>query len=159
MGFRSEISGVYCIRNVINNHIYIGSSKRIKDRIKIHLYYLRRGCKHNHLLQEDWDMYGGKNFKWSVLITCHHDMLLWYEQQFLDQWNPEYNIHTSAYGPIGIKRSKETRYKMSEANRRENLSEETLRRRSESLKGKHLSEEHKRKLSESQKKHYARKEY
>ena len=52
--------------------------------------------------------------------------------------------------------SEETKKKIGEAHKRENLSEETRRKMSESAKGKHFSDEHKRKLSEAAKgKHHS----
>lgn len=31
-------SGIYCIRNIVNNKVYIGKSKNIYNRITQHIY-------------------------------------------------------------------------------------------------------------------------
>lgn len=38
-------SGIYCIRNIINNKVYIGKSKNIYNRITQHIYLLRNKSK------------------------------------------------------------------------------------------------------------------
>lgn len=52
---------------------------------------------------------------------------------------------------LGWHHTKETRRKISEASKRENLSEETRHKRSEAAKGRKFSKEHRRHLSEAQK--------
>jgi group I intron endonuclease len=93
-------SGVYQIRNLINNKVYIGSSKNIKSRRRDHLYYLRHG-QHNRYLQQDWNKYGENNFIFEVLLECSDDRktLLAEEQKLLDKIKPEYNIFIIAYSP------------------------------------------------------------
>ena len=59
-----------------------------------------------------------------------------------------YNMTSGGDGTPGLHPSDETRRKLSEARRRENLSEGTLRRRSESLRGRQFTEEHKRKIGD-----------
>lgn len=179
-----KICGVYWIRNKINNHIYIGSSRNVKHRIDHHRYMLNMCAHANSLLQHDMDELGLKNFSYRVLITCHPDMLHWYEQQFLDQWHPEYNVYPFADSPRGSKHSEETKEKISLAHMGYRHSEESKRKMSVSRMGnknavgnknwlgrKHreeskmkisnsrknikYSEESKRKISESQKKRLA----
>jgi group I intron endonuclease len=117
--------GIYWIRNKINNHIYIGHSVDLKSRRRSHKTELKRGVSPHRLLQEAADEFGLKNFSFRTLITCHPDMLLWYEQQFIDQWKPEYNIHPRADSSNGIKRSEEAKKNMSLAQTGRTHSEET----------------------------------
>lgn len=84
-------SGIYQIRNKINNKIYIGSSKNLVERERTHFVNLRINHHTNKHLQASFNKYGSENFVFETLLTCHPDMLIWYEQQFLDQWKPEYN--------------------------------------------------------------------
>lgn len=63
-----------------------------------------------------------------------------------------YNMTSGGDGTPNYHPSEETRKKLSNARRKENLSEETLRRRSDGLRGRKFSEEHKRKMSEAQSK-------
>lgn len=95
-----KISGIYQIKNLVNSKIYIGSSKDVYLRRTQHFRKLRQNKHINAILQHSFNMYGIDNFEFEVLITCHPNMLLFYEQQFLDQWKPELNVATSATAPF-----------------------------------------------------------
>jgi group I intron endonuclease len=144
--------GVYWIRNKVNNHIYIGHSVDLNNRLGVHRYELRHSTSHHRLLQDAVDKYGLKNFSFRILITCHPDMLEWYEQQFLDQWKPEYNIHPRADGGIGSKHSEEYKKKMSLAKMGSKHSEESKKKMSLAHKGHKLSEETKMNMRIGQRK-------
>jgi group I intron endonuclease len=100
-------SGVYQIRNITNNEIYIGSAKSLNSRKRTHFSNLKYNRHHSIHLQRAYNLYGKENFIFEILITCDPTMLIWYEQQFLDQWKPEYNISPTAQNTTGIKHSKE----------------------------------------------------
>jgi group I intron endonuclease len=106
------ISGIYRIKNKINNKIYVGSSVDIRGRFRSHRSKLVRSVHENPHIQSAWNKYGKKNFSFEIMITCHPEMLLWYEQQFIDQWNPEYNLCPTAGNCLGRKFSEETRKKI-----------------------------------------------
>ena len=58
---------VYCIKNLINNKVYIGETIKGKLRWKKHLTDLRGSYHGNKLLQEDFDKYGEEAFEWTIL--------------------------------------------------------------------------------------------
>jgi hypothetical protein len=58
---------VYCIKNLINNKVYIGETIKGKLRWKKHLTDLRGNYHRNKLLQEDFDKYGEEAFEWTIL--------------------------------------------------------------------------------------------
>jgi group I intron endonuclease len=167
----TAISGVYCIRNKTNLHLYIGSAQDVHDRIKNHHWTLAKGNK-NTLLQSAFKEFGIDNFETEIILTCPVDMLEYYEQQCIDQLNPEYNIQKKVrkINYRGSVRSAETKAKMSLiliGNKRgvgnknavgHKWSEEDKARMSTQRKGKHidngltghkLSEETKAKISAS----------
>ena len=60
--------GIYCIRNIINNKIYIGKSKNIYTRIAQHIQCLNKESKdENRYLIHAWNKYGRDNFEYFVL--------------------------------------------------------------------------------------------
>ena len=55
-------SGIYCIRNSINNKCYVGQSKNVKKRFIHHKSMLRKNEHNNPYLQNSWNKYGENNF-------------------------------------------------------------------------------------------------
>lgn len=84
-------SGIYKIENIINNKVYIGSSKNTKARWQKHKALLRHNKHHNNHLQSAWNKYGENSFIFSIVELCPIDSLLNREQHFIDTLNPEYN--------------------------------------------------------------------
>ena len=60
--------GIYCIRNIVNQKVYIGKSKNIYTRICTHISSLRRKTKdENRHLINAWEKYGEDKFEYFVL--------------------------------------------------------------------------------------------
>lgn len=88
-----NVEGVYFIQNLINNKIYIGSSKNLYRRYHNHKNALNsksaEGCI---ILYKSYKRYGISNFKFNI-IKITKDYHLW-EDLFIRLLNPEYNIAT-----------------------------------------------------------------
>lgn len=91
--------GIYKIRNRVNGKEYIGSSVRILRRFRDHKYALRRGEHKNKKLQNAWNKHGEHAFEFCVVMLTSKDMLRFYEQRFLDQMQPAYNLNPIADKP------------------------------------------------------------
>ncbi len=92
-----NISGIYKITNLSNGRFYIGSSCRVKYRMKAHYRELSRGRHNNRFLQRCFDKYGENNFLFEIIEECKKEELLRLEQKYLDQFftlepNKIYNI-------------------------------------------------------------------
>ena len=145
---------VYCIVNVKNNKKYVGSTVDFNRRKNRHINLLRKGCHHSLKLQRSFNKNGESSFNFLILeqIT-NKDELIETEQKWIDDLKPEYNMTQIAglNSHLGLKRSKETKEKISksltgkkqtekhlEANRNSHLglkqSEETKNKRSITLK-------------------------
>jgi group I intron endonuclease len=107
------ISGIYQIRNLINNKIYVGSSINLKNRKNTHFHKLRKNSHSNLHLQNAWNKYGENNFIFEILEECKEDFLLAEEQKYIEKIKPEYNIRKIAESNFGLKHSKESIEKMS----------------------------------------------
>jgi group I intron endonuclease len=105
-------SGIYIIKNIINNKIYIGSSMNIKKRWAEHKSDLIKNKHHSRTLQKSYNKHGLENFIFEVLEFVkhkNHKELFSLEQKYLDKYKPYerhvgYNISKSSMGPVGVKR-------------------------------------------------------
>jgi group I intron endonuclease len=151
--------GIYAITNIVNGKRYIGSSNDSDDRRQHHFAKLQRGIHPNRHLQAAYNLYGHDAFTFTVLQLCEEDALLSWEQAYLDEWKPEYNLNPIASKPPsnvgrrGFKmppRSDEWRRKQAEAHMGKSQSEESNRKRSETEKGRPKSAETRAKMSLAQ---------
>src|SRR3989304_8634000 len=93
------ISGIYEIRNIINNKIYIGSTKNLKRREADHFRSLCDNIHRNKYLQRSFNKYGKENFEFKILLICDSITRVFYEQIYIDKLKPEYNIYRVANSP------------------------------------------------------------
>lgn len=115
----TDNSGVYQIKNIMNNKIYIGSSFDVFERLLTHIRKLKNNKHTNKHLQNAWNKYGFNNFEFEILEKCetNKDILLQKEQIYLNlfkSWDRTigYNRNKIANSSLGIKRSIETIEKM-----------------------------------------------
>ena len=112
--YKDIICGIYEIKNVLNDHRYIGSSVHIYRRWGLHKWTLQHNKHRNVYLQRAWNKYGEKCFEFNMLETCEpvKDIILFIEQKYLDL-NPAYNLCKVAGNTMGRKHSKEAKRKLS----------------------------------------------
>ena len=126
-------SGIYEIRNIINNKSYIGSSKNLNHRRSTHFYDLRNSKHKNPHLQRSFNKHGENNFIFSILEECRLEDLINREQYYLNTYRPEYNILKIAGSSTGIKRPDQS-IRMKEFNKNRTISDKTKLRTSNTLK-------------------------
>lgn len=149
-------AGVYFITNLVNNKVYVGSSKNCYNREYGHFNSLRNGTHESIHLLRSFKKYGEQNF-WFTIVeehpnTVNRKYLFEREQMFIDalesyKHSKGYNILKTAGHSKGHKYTKE----QNEANRQRNLgkklSEEHRRAVSLGLMGREVSEETRSKIS------------
>lgn len=74
------MTGIYRIKNKINDKCYIGSSVNFDDRKNLHFSLLRRGIHHSIILQRAYDKYGLEFLSFEVLEHCEKEILIEREQ-------------------------------------------------------------------------------
>jgi group I intron endonuclease len=169
-----KISGVYGIQNLITGRIYVGSSQNVKTRLCAHKSLLQKTkTHHNFYLQNSWNKYGEKTFKFFLIEECGIEILYEREQYWFEYYKKHglvYNQREIVESGRGMKRSEqacknignakrgknhpmygkhlseETKKKISDANKNKNKTEETKKKISKTLIGTSLSEETKQKL-------------
>jgi len=109
-------TGIYQIRNVIDNKIYVGSSVNLRVRECEHFRSLKKGKHHSSKLQNAYHKYGKSSFVFEILEQCDRDALIETEQRYIDQLNPHYNIRkTASFHILNWRPTAELRSRMSEA--------------------------------------------
>jgi group I intron endonuclease len=68
-------SGIYIIKNNINNKIYVGQTINFYTRWRNHKYHLNKGTHNNYYLQHAWDKYGEQNFIFKIIEECPKENL------------------------------------------------------------------------------------
>jgi excinuclease UvrABC nuclease subunit len=112
--------GIYFIKNILTNDLYIGSAVNLRKRSQKHIRELNYNRHHSIILQNSWNKNGSKEFVFEVLeMVYNKENLLIREQFYLDTLKPRYNICPNAGSHLGKKASEETRKKMSESKKGE----------------------------------------
>ena len=91
-------SGIYQIKNIINNKVYIGSACDLNLRKRKHFSDLNLNKHHSIILQRAFNKYGGENFVFEILLFCPKEKLRILEQNLLDLNLGHYNSSKSASG-------------------------------------------------------------
>jgi len=156
----SNNCGIYKITNTVNGRFYIGSSQDIPLRWRQHKSHMNRNCHSNRHLQNSWNKHGEGSFTFEVLEYCEKERLIEREQFYIDNEKPAYNISPTAGNCLGVKRTDETKRKLSgkhngmygrsgesNPNYGKHHSEEARAKMSEAAKGRVFSEETRAKMS------------
>jgi len=128
------MSGIYQIRNTINNKVYIGLSKNTENRIYSHKKCLIRNLHENIHLQSSFNKYGESVFLFEMIEECDEDKLSEREKY----WIKKYKSHDRSYG-----------YNRTYGGEFGKLSDEIYIEYSKRLKGCTISEQQKKKISDT----------
>lgn len=108
-------SGIYGIKNKVNNKIYVGQTYDFQYRWGKHKTALRANTHSNRKLQFAWNKYGENNFEFFIIEECGLDVInereiYWIE--FYDSLNSGYNLCEGGDGIRGYKHTEEEIQKM-----------------------------------------------
>lgn len=134
--------GIYRITCTANGKIYIGQSKRLLKRINEHRSLLLHRRHTNLHMQGTWNKYGETSFVFDIIEICEYAVLTEREQYWLDTLQPfnakGFNHMRIAEAPPsskGVKRSLETRARLSAASKGRTKTPEQCKQMSEARKG------------------------
>lgn len=114
------IAYIYAIKNLINNKVYIGSTKSFKNRKYEHFWKLKKGIHHSEHLQKSYNKYGKDFFSFYIIEECSIENRKEKELYHIDQFkaferNFGYNTHEPNQDKF--KCSDETKQKIRESKR------------------------------------------
>lgn len=96
-------SGIYQIRSISKNIIYIGSSINIRKRQTCHINKLRANKHPNIKLQHHYNKYGESDLIFEIIEYCDISELILMEQKYIDTKKPYFNINQTAGNCLGRK--------------------------------------------------------
>lgn len=82
-----NIPCIYKITNILNNKIYVGSTKNFNRRKRQHIFDLRHKAHGNDHLQKSFNKYGEDQFKIEIIEQCDVEHLIAREQYWIDHLN------------------------------------------------------------------------
>lgn len=149
---------VYVHTNRLNGKRYVGITSKAKVE---HRWNSGRGYKENPHFYSAIMKYGWDNFTHEVIFDgLSGSEAKAIEVELIRCWQTKdplygYNMTSGGDGTPDYHPSEDTRRKLSNARRKENLSDETLKKRSEGLRGRSFSDEHKKKIGDGNSKKIA----
>lgn len=151
----SPASGIYRIRNILNDRVYIGSAVNLARRWGLHKHQLRQNKHHSLKLQRAWNKYGEDRFVFEIVeLVDDRGMLVEREQNWLDSTSAcacGYNTVPVAGSSLGHKYSKESRDKLRASRLGHVRSLESRIKQSEAMRGKPKSPEHRASMAAANK--------
>ena len=139
------ISGIYYIKNNINNKYYIGQSVNIKQRKQQHFAELRHNTHRNAYLQNAFNKHGENAFEFKLIKACKPRYLNRFEKLYIkiyDSYDNGYNLTEGGENPPILKGKNNPMYGRK-------LPRETKQKISEALKGKKHTPEARQKMSKA----------
>jgi group I intron endonuclease len=164
-------SGIYCIKNLINNKVYIGQAFELSKREYEHFWALKNGTHWNKYLQRSFNKYGEINFIFEIKECCSKQELDEKEKYYINLSKSNirefgYNMTCGGNTTQGYHHTEETKIKIGQREYKtgsenplfgKKRSDETKKKISEKNKGnknflgRHHSEKTKLKISNSKK--------
>lgn len=83
--------GIYYIQNTVTKQYYIGQSRNLKVRMKVHFNSLRKNKHFNKHLQNSFNKYGKEKFESGVLEYCDKSELDELEIRYIDLYDAREN--------------------------------------------------------------------
>lgn len=104
-------TGIYTLICLVNQKVYVGQSRDLKQRKSAHFSELRGGKHKIPELQKDFDLYGEDNFLYERLVKCEKRFLYSEEHYWctmLNAHNPKFGYNRQSTNPYGKGKSSQS---------------------------------------------------
>ena len=95
------VSGIYAIKNIVNQKMYIGKSVNVFKRFGAHFSSLRRNYHHSKHLQNSFNKYGESVFVCGIIEEYPKELLDSKEKYWIDYYD-SYNKGYNEEIPTGV---------------------------------------------------------
>jgi group I intron endonuclease len=109
----TNVSGIYIIKNTIDERVYVGSAVSLSHRKGTHFYQLKNNKHANKHLQNFYKKYGFNSLIFNVLEFCKKEVLIEREQYYFSRYNSKFNIVKYAGSTLGRKCPEHVKLKIS----------------------------------------------
>lgn len=145
-------TGIYKIKNIITEKVYVGSAIDIDNRWRKHKQMINEGDHHSIKLQNSVNKHGIDKFVFEIVEECKKELLIEREQYWidtLDSYQNGYNSRPIANSNLGIRLpiSEETKRKIGLKSKGRKHTEETKKKIKEKRKSQIFTKETREKLS------------
>lgn len=128
-------SGIYIIKNKINEKVYVGSSINLKNRKRSHFIQLKNNKHINQHLQNAWNKYGVDGFSFEIVEFCEREFLREREIYNIEKFNSIINgYNIMEVDENHFIHSKSTKLKIGSKSKIKKLSKETKEKIRKSVK-------------------------
>ena len=121
-----KICGIYRIKNLINNKIYIGESIDLDSRLSNHKSALKTGHHINKHLQSAYNKYGEDNFEFKIIELCDTSVRFEKEIYWIAFYDSFYNGYNMTIGGLDPRFVKDFNGKITRTHWHTNLSEDDV---------------------------------
>nr|QEN73924.1 hypothetical protein [Lentinula edodes]WGO76468.1 GIY-YIG endonuclease [Lentinula edodes] len=134
---QKDKTGVYCLINLINGNIYIGSSVNLAVRMSNYLNttFLKNRKNNNMPIIQALLKYGQENFSVLIVEYVNIENLSVRETYYITHLLPYYNVLKQGYSSIGYKHTEATKQMLSELAKNRTHSDKTKTLISKALVG------------------------
>lgn len=91
-----DYSGIYKIKNLETDKVYIGQTRDVTRRLNEHRAALRGNRHYNQHLQNSWNKYGENSFTFKIVQPCSVENLTVVENNWMEyyrSYNPDYGYN------------------------------------------------------------------
>ncbi|QHA38766.1 hypothetical protein D5E69_23330 (plasmid) [Rossellomorea marisflavi] len=90
-----DLIGIYRIKNVFSNKVYVGSSHHIFGRLRSHATQMQLGKHPYDEINKDFKLFGKESFIFDIITYCNNSQLRSFEKSWLKVFYEESQLYNA----------------------------------------------------------------